>query len=127
MNDSIAALGIQVEAGPESDAEDIAESTERLRRELLDLDVESVEPVRIGEPPPATRAVDVTTLGALAVTIGQPELLTPVVAAVRSWLASSPRRSVKLSLDGDVLELTAVSSKEQRRLTDEWLRRHERN
>jgi hypothetical protein len=27
-------------------------------------------------------------------------------------------------LDGDTLELSGVSSKEQRRLTDEWLARH---
>jgi hypothetical protein len=47
------------------------------------------------------------------------------VAAVRSWLAGSPRRSIKLELGGDVLELTGVSSTEQRRLTDEWLRRHQ--
>jgi len=47
-----------------------------------------------------------------------------VLEAVRSWLAGSPQRGIKLELDGDVLELSGVSSKEQRRLTDEWLRRH---
>jgi hypothetical protein len=47
-----------------------------------------------------------------------------VMGAVRSWLAGSSRRSIKLGLGGDVLELTGVSSKEQRRLTDEWLARH---
>jgi hypothetical protein len=46
------------------------------------------------------------------------------VAAVRSWLGGSGQRTVKLEMDGDLLELTGVSSKEQRRLTDEWLRRH---
>jgi hypothetical protein len=40
------------------------------------------------------------------------------------WLAGSPQRAIKLELDGDVLELSRVSSEEQRRLTDEWLRRH---
>jgi hypothetical protein len=34
-----------------------------------------------------------------------------VVAAVRSWLAGHPQRSIKLELDGDVLELTGLSSK----------------
>jgi hypothetical protein len=41
-----------------------------------------------------------------------------------SWLGGSPRRSIKLLLGDDVLELTGVSSKEQRRLADEWLDRH---
>jgi hypothetical protein len=68
--------------------------------------------------------VELAALGALAVTFAQSQLLGPVVAAVRAWLAGAPQRSIKLELDGDVLELTGVSSKEQRRLTDEWLRRH---
>jgi len=119
------ALGIQVAVGPDADAEEVAEATLQLRRELLDLDVEAVELPRAGEPPPGTRAVELAALGALAVTLAQSQLLTPVVAAVRSWLAGQHQRSVKLELDGDALELTGLSSNEQRRLVDEWLRRHE--
>lgn len=118
-------LGIHVAVGPDADAEEVAEATLQLRRELLDLDVEAAELPRAGKAPPGTRAVELAALGALLVTVSQSELLTPVVAAVRSWLAGSPRRSIKLELGGDVLELTAVSSREQRRLTDEWLARHE--
>jgi hypothetical protein len=125
MEDKPATLGIQVAVGPDADPEEVAEATLQLRRELLDLDVEAVELPRAGEAPPGTRAVELAALGALLVTISQSELFTPVVAAVRSWLAGSPQRSIKLELGGDVLELTAVSSREQRRLTDEWLRRHE--
>jgi hypothetical protein len=125
MDDRPATLGIHV-VGPDSDAEEVAEATLQLRRELLDLDVEAVALQRAGEPPPGTRAVELAALGALVVTVTQSELLGPVVAVVRAWLAGSPQRSIKLELDGDVLELTAVSSREQRRLTDEWLRRHQR-
>jgi hypothetical protein len=117
-------LGIGVDAGPDADAEEVAEATLQLRHELLDLDVDAVEPAPGGEPPPGTRGVELAALGALLVTVSQSQLLAPVLAAVRSWLAGSPRRSIKLELDGDVLELSGVSSKEQRRLTDEWLRRH---
>ncbi len=63
-------------------------------------------------------------LGALLVHLADPEMLAGVVAAVRSWLSGSSRHSIKLELGGDVLELTGVSSQEQRRLTDEWLARH---
>jgi hypothetical protein len=69
--------------------------------------------------------VELAALGALLVTAARSQLLGSVVAAVRSWVAGSPNRSIKLELGGDVLELTGVSSAEQRRLTDEWLRRHE--
>jgi hypothetical protein len=125
MQEQPATLGIQVAVGPDADAEEVAEATLQLRRELLELDVEAVELPRAGEAPPGTRAVELAALGALLVTVAQSGLLTPVVAAVRSWLAGSPQRSIKLELGGDVLELTALSSREQRRLTDEWLRRHE--
>src|SRR6266487_2125257 len=55
--------------------------------------------------------------------VADSQLLAAVIAAVRSWLTGSPRRSIKLQLGGDILELTGVSSKEQRRLADEWLAR----
>lgn len=125
MQEQLATLGIQVAVGPDSDAGEVAEATLQLRRELLDLEVEAVELPRAGQPPPGTRAVELAALGALLVTVGQSQLLTPVVAVVRSWLAGQPQRSIKLELGGDVLELSGVSSREQRRLVDEWLRRHE--
>jgi hypothetical protein len=125
MEERPATLGIQVAVGPDADAEEVAEATLQLRRELLDLDVEAVELPRAGDPPPGTRAVELAALGALVVTFAQSPLLGPVVAAVRSWLAGSPQRSIKLELDGDALELTGLSSNEQRRQVDEWLRRHE--
>jgi hypothetical protein len=119
-----ATLGISVDVGLDSDAEEVAEATSQLRRELLELDVDSVEFPPAGEPPPGARGVDLAELGALVVTVAQSHMLSTVISAVRSWLAGSQRRSIKVELDGDVLELTGVSSKEQARLTDEWLRRH---
>lgn len=124
MDEQTSALGVQVVIGPDGDAEEIAEATLRLRRELLDLDVDSLEVPAAGKSPPGSRAVDVAALGALLVHLADPEMLAGVVAAVRSWLSGSSRRSIKLELGGDVLELTGVSSQEQRRLTDEWLARH---
>jgi hypothetical protein len=124
MEERSTALGIQVGFGPDEDAEQVAEATLGLRRELLELDVDAVDVPRTGEAPPGSRAAEVAALGALVVTVAQSGLLTPVVAAVQSWLARSPPRSVKLELDGDVLEVSGVSSRDQQRLVDEWLRRH---
>jgi hypothetical protein len=124
MEEQPATLGIQVAVGPDADAEEVVDATLQLRRELLDLDVEAVELVRAGEPPPGTRGVELAALGALVVTVGQSPLFGPVLATVRSWLAGSQQRSVTLKLDDDILELTGLSSKEQQRLADEWLDRH---
>ncbi len=56
MEDQPATLGIHVAGGTDTDAEDIAEATLQLRRELLDLDVKGVEVPRGGEAPPGSRA-----------------------------------------------------------------------
>ena len=96
----------------------------QLRRELLDLDVDAVGTSGAGEPPPGSRAVDVAAIGTLVVTLADSQVFAAVVAMVHSWLAGSSRRRIKLELDGDSLELTGVSSSEQRRLADEWLDRH---
>jgi hypothetical protein len=124
MEERPATLGIQVDLGPDADAEEVAEATLQLRRELLDLDVDSVELPAGDQPPPGTRGVELAALGALLISVTQSELLAPVLAAIRSWLGGSPQRSIKLELEGDTLELTGISATEQRRLVDEWLQRH---
>jgi hypothetical protein len=124
MDEHPTALSVQVAVGPGGDADEVAQATLQLRRELRDLDVDAVEVQGAGEPPPGSRAVDVAGLGALVVNLADPQVLAAVVATVRSWLAGSSRRSIKLQLGGDALELTGVSSSEQWRLADEWLARH---
>jgi len=125
MKTDPAKLDISLSGGQDADTEAVAEAIRQLRRELLELDVDSVDLPRSADPPPGSRAVDVTALGALVVTIAQTPLLGAVVDTVRSWLARSRHGTIKLELNGDVLELTGISSDEQRRLTDEWLRRHQ--
>ena len=126
MEQRSATLGIQVAVGPDADAEEVAASTDQLRRELLDLDVEEVQRPAAGQPPPGAKGIELAALGTLVVTMARTQLLGVVVAAVRSWLAGQQQRSIKLELDGDVLELTGLSTGEQRRLTEEWLSRHTR-
>jgi hypothetical protein len=124
MDERPMTLDIRVGAGPDADAEEVAETTLQLRHELLDLDVDAVELPSGGEAPPGSRGVELAALGALLVTVSQSQLLAPVIAAIRAWVDGRPQRSIRLELDGDVLELSGVSPKEQRRLTEEWLRRH---
>ena len=53
-----------------------------------------------------------------------PPVLSSVIDAVRSWLGRNRARGVKLTLDGDTLEVSGVSSAEQDRLIDLWVARH---
>jgi Effector Associated Constant Component 1 len=123
MTDESAQLTLRVE-DDEADPEELADLVAHLRRELLDLDVKAVESPRLGEPPPGSRAVDLVALGTLIVTFAKSELLVTVVTSIRAWLAGSQQRSVKVTLDGDTLELTGLSSKDQHQVIDQWLKRH---
>ena len=114
------------EAG--ADAERLDELTGYLRQELLELDVEDVTAIPAGDAPPGTRAFEAIAVGGLLVTLGEASQgVRKVVSAIRAWLArgSGVKRTIRLELDGDVLELSEVSAVEQTRLIELFVTRHE--
>ena len=120
-----AQLAAFVDAGPDSDAEELAELTRRLRGQLLELDVDKVEPATGGEAPAGSKGIELLAIGGLVIQFAmKSEVLKSVVDATTAWLGRQQGRSVKLTLDGDTLEVTGVSSDEQRRLVDLWVARH---
>jgi hypothetical protein len=124
MAEPVARLELHVDAGPDADQEELEQLTLRLLRELAELDMESIELERAGPAPLGTRAVDILALGTLVVTmVRSSEMLSAVVGALQSWLAGSRQRSVKVELDGDVLEVTGLSLADQRRLIASWIAR----
>jgi hypothetical protein len=125
MSERVARLGLCIEAGPEADAEELAALAVQLREQLLELDVESAEPATVGQAPPGTRAGEVLVAGALTVMLAQSSgLLTAIVETVKSWASLSRERSVKLEVDGDVLEVNGVTRSDQRKLIQAWIDRH---
>jgi hypothetical protein len=110
-----------------ADAERLAALTGYLRAELLQLDVEDVTALPAGAPPPGTRAFSVDTVGALLIALGQSaEGLRSVVSAIRDWLrrGDGSKRTVRLELGGDALELSQASAADQERLIELFVRRH---
>jgi hypothetical protein len=110
-----------------ADAERLASLTGFLRRELLQLDVQDVSALQAGEPPPHARAFDAAAVGGLLVSLSSSaEGLRAVVSAVRQWLTRGEgvRRTVRLEIGGDALELSEVSAADQDRLIDLFVRRH---
>jgi hypothetical protein len=96
----------------------------RLRRELLELDVDDVRRATGGEAPEGARALDAHSVGTLLVSlVTAPEALRAVVGVIRGWLGRSQARSVFLEIDGDVLHVTGLSSADQERLIEDWLSR----
>ena len=110
-----------------ADAERIEALTGHLRRELLELDVDDVQPARGGPAPDGARAVDLAVIGALIVSLGSSAAsLKDVVTVVRGWLSrgAGAKRTLKLQIGGDSLELSEVSVAEQDRLIEMFIRRH---
>lgn len=97
-----------------------------LRQELLMLDVRSVEPYAEDAAPDGSKGALAAVAGVLSVSLAPGlQALGAVVAVVREWLRrSATGRTVKLSIDGDVIELTGASDAMQQQLVDAFVRRH---
>ncbi|MET8003904.1 caspase family protein [Nonomuraea glycinis] len=107
-----------------ADPQGLDEATIWLRDELLHLDV--VVSADSTDPAPAgSRAELSLALGGLVIALAGTEVLGAIVNAITAWLGRNQHRSVKLELDGDMLEVTGVSSAKQRQLVDTWLRRRQ--
>ena len=110
-----------------ADAERLDELASSLRQELLQLDVEDVTGLRAGEPPPGARGLELAALGSLLVGLGSSaDGLRAVISAISGWLSRGwgAHRSVKLEIDGDVLELNEASATDQDRLIGLFIARH---
>jgi len=114
-----------LDAGADRDADELLELTHRLREELLELDVDSVAVAGEGKAPAGAKGVELLALGGLVLRFAlDPELLRAVVGTTVAWLGRQDARSVKLTLDDDTLEVTGISSEQQRQLIDQWVARH---
>jgi hypothetical protein len=116
-------VGVVEEGSDEARLEELALL---LREELLALDVQSVEPYHEGAAPEGTRGGLAALAGVLSVSLAPGlQAIGAVVAVVRGWLRrSGGGRTVKLAIDGDVIELTGASDQAQQELVDAFIRRH---
>ena len=111
----------------DADPQRLATLSGQLRAELLQLEVDDVTALRTGAAPPGSRAVHPAAVGALVVLLGQSaQSLSPVIGAIRAWLARGHgvRRTVRIEIGGDVLELSEASPVEQDRLVSLFVSKH---
>lgn len=124
MSTTVSAL-VEVRA-PGEDDEELARLAGRLRAELLDLDVTGAEPAPApgGAGPDGAKGGGVAAVAGLLVQFAGHDVLAAVISAIQGWLGRQRSRTVKLTIDGDSIELTSVTSAEQARLIELWAARH---
>jgi hypothetical protein len=110
-----AAIDLLVSLDPDGAGdEELDELTGYLRRELLELDVQSVERPPGGSPPPGARGPGALAVGELVVrAVTAPALVTGVVAVVQAWLRRAGRRSARIEANGKVLKVEGLSHADQ--------------
>jgi hypothetical protein len=122
MVERLAQVGVRIEAEPDADREKLAV---RLREWLLPVGVESVGFVAAGPAPSGTRSAGMFVAGVLTVLFARSsEVLGKLIDVVQWWLSSGGARSVRIDLDGDVLEVTGISRVDQHELIRTWTDRH---
>lgn len=125
MTERLARLGVGIEAEPDADREELVALGVRLREWLLPLGIESAGFESVGEAPSGTRSAGTFVAGVLTVVLARSsELFVKLIDVVQLWLSSSGARSVKLELDGEVLEVTGITREDQRELIRVWIDRH---
>lgn len=100
-------LTLLIDAGTDADAEELDRLTRQLRAEILELEVESVEPMKGAPAPEGTKGVDPMILGALVVAVG-PTTLTKLLEFLHAWAMRREDRTVKLKIQtegGAMLEV----------------------
>jgi hypothetical protein len=115
---------IQLQVVPTGDDEAIADAALALGQELAELDVEAVLPATAGAAPAGAKGIELLALGGLLVKLGRStHALREVVDAIRQWVGRTGA-SVRVAMDGDVLEIKGASSADVKQLIDAWIQRH---
>ncbi|HEY3472882.1 MAG TPA: hypothetical protein VGL47_47655 [Amycolatopsis sp.] len=110
----------------DSDAEELDLLSRRLRAELGELDVDVRAAVPAGELPEGAKGADPVTIGSLMVAFSAAGGVFPgLVETLKDWLGrQSGKHRIKLTIDGDTVELERASSAERQQLIDAFVRRH---
>ena len=109
-----------------SDQTRLDQLSRMLRDELGHLDGADVRSGPSVPAPPGARGVDASTVSTLAIALIGTGGLPAVITAVRAWLdrGHEAPRSIRMEVDGDVLELSGATASEHDELVSLFLSRH---
>ena len=119
---NVGRVTLEVRQSPGGENEELVEVTELLRRELLELDVDSVEPIDESSGPDQAKGLAVMA-GWLAVQLGSVDRLRALLGALFAW-AGRTHREVEVNYGGDVLKVSGVTAEQQETIINAWLAQH---
>ena len=123
MTEQKVQLMLNIDAGPETDDEELEQLTRQLRGELLELDVEAVDLVSKGKAPKHAKAGDLIAWGQLLLTLAASGgVFVTLINMLQYWLTRQGV-SIEMDINGNKVKLTSSkSSKEElQRLIDTYI------
>ena len=115
---------IEVGLGLEADADELERNSLWLRDELLQLDVESVEPILAEAAPAGAKGSPGGAAGWLVLSLSNSPVAVALAKMLSSWVDRRSGRKVTLRIGDDLLEVSRVSVEDQAKLIAAWLDRH---
>jgi hypothetical protein len=125
-------LSLHINPSPNDDLEELAHLTQQLRKEILELDVDSVDFAAGGEVPKGSKSMGGIEPDVLLIHIGflaLGEVLHRLIPNIQLWLRRNEgrngykSRSITLDAGGDKVEVKGSFDQGHQGLINEWIHR----
>ena len=116
------ALRIDVEA--DGDAEELDTLVTELRADLLETDVDFVERMPTGPPPPNSKSATAESLGTLIVTFSNSAAIVALISILKTRLGHGRIRRVKITIGRESMSIDNATRKQQAELIESWIKDH---
>jgi len=117
---------VVLEPDADADAEDVERLARQLRTELRSLDVDGVSAVGSQEAPQGAKGVGAAMTEWLVTLSSGGGVFVTLIATVKDWLGRrTEEHKIKVTIDGDTLELSRATPVEQAELIQTFVRRHQ--
>lgn len=114
---------VGIAGGPDTDSEEFTLLSRRLRAELAQLDVESVD-YATDSPPSGAKTGTAVDLSTLIVTLSDSTVLAALVGLLRTWVRRGRGREVTIQLGEDKVEIKGELAGREAELINKWLDQH---
>jgi len=122
-----ASLSVQVAAGSDADQEELDRLSLDLRRELLELDVDSIVRAPNGPAPSGAKAAGNSLSDVLIISLSNSTVLVSVIQLLSWWIRRGMGRRASVKIGENVIEIDSASAEEKAKLIESWLDWHEKH